>query len=204
MSVLYMLDTNHWTDACTTVIRSWLLSQNHVLLAVFYDGDRLTASLEIPDVPVYDFMYFLKEPNTKFTVDNFHDDVTFGKVCEDVEGTLLTLMEKVYAPLVMNLDSWATNTRKHLVESIQNFLMNLTRLHYMMSGIAVLFIPQHVLVMDVAEAVEDLDVIRQMETIAEHWVSIFRTCLCDKHKISPYNSTNLCEEYEFWMYRREY
>lgn len=203
MTVLYMFDPSHWNDESIAVIQSWLISPTHVLLTIFYYGERLIASLEIPDVPVYDFMYLLKEPNAKFTVDNFHDDVIFGKICEDVDGTLLMLMERVYVPLILNLETGTSNTKKHLAEGIQNFLVNLTRLHYMMAGIAVFFVPQHVLIMGEMSVTEKVDAIRQIETIADHWISILRTCLCDKHKISPYNSTNLCEEYTFWTYRCE-
>lgn len=203
MTILYMLNDTDWTDECAIIIRRWLTSSDNYLLTCFYDGDVLKASLNIPEVPVYDFMYFLREPNAKFTVDSFHDEVTFGRIHEDVEGTLLMLLERLHAPIILASSLWSPNTKSYLSGSFQSFLANVTRLHYMMSGIAVFYVPHQVVLIDEATVLANSAMMKQIEVIAAHWVSIFRTSLCDKRKISPYNSTNLCEEYEFWLYRCE-
>lgn len=205
MTVLYMLDENDWTSECMVTIRTWLTSANtNLLLTIYYESSVLTAALEIPSSPVYDFVYFLREPNHKFSLDSFHDEVLFGRVHEDVEGTLLTLLEKLHAPILLNSSEWNAKTRTHLAGSFQSFLANMTRLHYMMSGIAILYVPQQIVAISVDDALADAEILGQIELIAEHWIAIFRTCLCDKKKISPYNSAGLRDEHEFWTYRREF
>lgn len=196
-----MMDDNDWTGDCSVVVQTWLQSSDNMLLTIYYNSDVLTASQEFPSVPVYDCIYFLREPNSKFALDTFHDEVIFGRIHEDVEGTLLTLLEKLHAPILLNLSVWNANTRMYLACSFQTFLANMTRLHYMMSGIAVLYVPQQILVVSVDDALGDDELLKQVEMIAEHWITIFRTCLCDKTKISPYNAASLCDEYEFWRYR---
>lgn len=194
-----MMNEKDWTVKCSKTVRAWLSSPTNVLLTIFYNCGVLTAILAIPTVAVYDLIYFLRDPNTRYTIDNFHDEVTFGRIHEDVEGTLLTLVDKVYAPIVLKSNAWSENTKSYLNSQFQAFLSNMTRVHFMLSGISVLYVP-HQLLEGEGNGVEK-DRLKQMESIAEHWISIFRTCLCDKPKISPYNSTNLCEEYDFWVYR---
>lgn len=58
-------------------------------MSIYFDDDVLTATIGFPTCPVYDLTYFLREPNMIFTVQDFHDDVTFGTINTNVDGSLL-------------------------------------------------------------------------------------------------------------------
>lgn len=191
-----------WNDDCEEVIQTWFLDTNYPILIVFYSTkQRLTTSLTYPMEPVLEIVYFLREPDHIFTLDNFHDDVTFGKIDEDVDGTYLLLMEKLYTPIFFHKTDWSDTNRAQFLASIHSFLSDMTALHYKISGLTYLYVPSEGLIDDTDKAVEDQELIKRLEMIAEHWITQLRICLSDSEQMAPYELLCPQDEYEFWIYR---
>lgn len=191
-----------WNDDCDEVIQTWFLDTNHPILIVFYSPkQRLTASLTYPIEPVLEIVYFLREPDHIFSLDNFHDDVSFGKIDEDVDGTFLLLMEKLYTPIFFHKTDWSDTNRAQFLASIHSFLSHMTSLHYKLSGLTYLYVPSEGLIDNAEEAAEDKELIQRLEMIAEHWITQLRICMSDCEQMVPYELLRPIDEYEFWIYR---
>lgn len=110
MVTLYDLREEDWKEENFEVIRNFILDPKQPLLSVFFDDDDLCCVLDIPDVPFMDMTYFLRENADIFDVETFHDKITFGTIHENIEGSLLRIMETIYAPYFFSIESWPDST----------------------------------------------------------------------------------------------
>lgn len=202
MVFLNGIKQDDWTEQCDDVIRTWFLDTNHLILIVYFSPkNHLSVSLSYPSEPVLEIVYFLREPNHIFTIDNFHDDVTFGQMNDDVDGALLLLMENLYTSIFFHKTDWSVTNRSQFLASIHTFLSQLTSLHYKLSGLTVLYVPSAELIDYTESALKDNGFGRRLESIAEFWISQLRICICDSEQVVPYDLLCPRDEYEFWIYR---
>lgn len=196
------LKERDWNDKCIEVIKTWFLDSNHVMLTVYFaPNQRLSASLSYPTEPIFELTYFLREPNHVFSLDNFHDDVTFGQITDDIDGTLLILMEKLYAPMFFHKTDWSETNREQFVTALHTFLANMTALHYKLSGLTVLYVPAEGIDKDFENENEDIGLVQRFEMIAEFWIDQLRVCVSDSEQIAPYELMCPSDEHDFWIYR---
>lgn len=106
MTTLYDLREDDWTESIYEMIRQFILDPKEPLLTIYFDGDELCCLLDIPEETVVDLTYFLRENDDIFEVETFHDNIMFGTIHEDVEGSLLKIMENVYAPYFLDIETW--------------------------------------------------------------------------------------------------
>lgn len=192
-----------WNDQCHEAIKTWFLDTSHLMLFVgFSPTQRLSVSFTYPTERVVEVVYFLREPNLIFTLDNFHDDVTFGQINDDVDGTLLLLMEKLYTPIFLHKTDWSDTNRNQFLASIHTFLSRMTALHYKLSGLTRLYVPSEGLLHDIEHVLKDDELVHRLETVAEHWITQLRICLSDSDQVAPNDLMCPRDEYEFWIYRR--
>lgn len=198
------IKASDWNDACDKVIHTWFLDTNHLMLIVFHSSEqRLTVSLTYPTEPVLEIVYFLREPDHIFTSDSFHDDITFGHLNDDVDGTFLLLMEKVYTPIFFHKTDWSETNRTQFLASIHLFLSRMTSLHFKLLGLTYLYVPTEGSIDIVEEANEDIKLVKRLEIVAEHWINQLRDCLSDSEQVAPYELLCPIDEYKFWIYRCE-
>jgi len=82
------------------------LNKSAEVLSIYFDGITLKAVLGFPTVPVQDITYFLKDATDAVNPENFNEVVTFGTTNDSIEGTMLSVVEHVYAPILFNEKSW--------------------------------------------------------------------------------------------------
>lgn len=202
--VLKGLIETDWNDECDEVIKLWLLDTDQELLSFFFADGKLTADLSLPVQQVNDIFYFQREPNHILTADNFHDDVTFGRLDSDVDGHMLTVVEQIYAPAIFHKSDWTATTKAQFCKSLYLCLVKLTALHHKLSGRTVLYIPSEVHTMEIQDAAADVNLICRLELVAEHWIGQLRMAIGDVEQVAPYDLLCPNDEYEFWKYRREF
>lgn len=95
-----------WNTQTQARIEEWLLDPKALVLTIYFRGDHLKADMAFPLVPVFDLTYFLRPPDFVFTVDNFHDEVTFGTFVDSVEENVMNMLELVYAPYFFAVNAW--------------------------------------------------------------------------------------------------
>lgn len=135
MVTLFNLKQEDFSLNVITQIQMWLVEVTEMMLLVYYDGTILHASFAYPLCPVSDLCYFIRPINFIFTVDNFHDEVTFGSLTGDIEGSILHILEIFYAPALAETQDWGEQIRRDTQNDIHIFLSYLTDLHYKMSGL---------------------------------------------------------------------
>lgn len=201
--VLEGLVESDWNDECDEVIQLWLLVTDHEQLSFYFSASKLVASVSFPAVQVLDVFFFLRDSNHVFTVDNFHDDVTFGRIDRDVDGHMLTVMEQIYAPALFHKSDWTDTSKAQFCKSLYSFLAKLTALHQKFSGRTVVYVPSEVQAMTAEEAADDVRLVNRLELIAESWIGQLRVAIGDREQVAPYALLCPNNEYEFWEYRRE-
>lgn len=195
MVFLFDLRDCDWNSDCLSVVEKWFLEIVHPVLFIYYSTDNtLSASLTIPLTPFYDATYFIRQPNEIFKVDSFHDQIQYGTV-HSPDESLLTLMEAIYAPHFFGITlEWSQRVQFNFLEAIDNFLINVTDMHYKMSGLVVIAMPP----LPPIQKETDEFTIRRLERYLIHWMGQMRLFLGDdgqKDLICP------SDFYDFWVYR---
>ena len=106
MTTLYDLRDEDWNDQAKRGIEEWITEPRALILCVYFKGDRLNASSDIPLTPVYDISYFLRQPDFVFKSETFHDDVVFGTFVDSVESNMIHVLELMYAPYFFAITTW--------------------------------------------------------------------------------------------------
>lgn len=205
MTVLYSLNQRDWNEQSLDDIRRWLLEVGEPLLTIFYRGNTLTSLLGFPTEPVDDISYFMRnEPNEIFTVEGFHDEIHFGTVHSDVDGCLMYLLERFFAPLFRSYKEWNDTVRNRFCASLDRLLTFLFCINSKMGGITVLYVP-FVLHQfgDGEKMVCDRALFKSLETIVFYWIVQIRTALGDNTLVVPNDLATVQDEFEFWEYRCE-
>lgn len=202
MIFLFDYDEDDFSEEVVEVLKLWLADANCPLLFIFYDGDILTASLGFPLCPFNDLMYFMREPDQLFNVTRFHDDIMFGTLQSDIEGSLLVILEQVYGPLILSTEL-SENVKANVLSGYNTFMTYLTELHYKLSGFTLLYVPREGNDMDVQEVVLNRSMIKRLESVVIDWTSQIRSTLSDTQHFVPDNLICPADEYSFWLYRRK-
>ncbi|XP_053692426.1 dynein axonemal heavy chain 2-like [Sabethes cyaneus] len=204
MIILFDYDENDFSDSVTVVVRQWLVDASNPMLFIFYDGDILSASLGFPLCPFIDLMYFMRKPEQIFNVvERFHDDIMFGMLQSDIEGTLLALVEQFYSSLFLSNTQWTENVKGKILSGYNTFATNLTELHYKLSGLTLLYIPREGNDMEVQEVVLNRSVIKRLEAVIIDWTAQIRSTMSDTEHTVPGDLICPEDEYNFWQYRYE-
>lgn len=122
MVTLYDLLESDWTDKAEEVIERWIMETDKNVLTVYFIGDNLTCNLDFPVAPISDVTFFIRKPFFCFTPENFHDNVTFGNADDTIEGSLLKILQNVYAPIFFNINNWPDSVRGDFSTHLHNFL----------------------------------------------------------------------------------
>ncbi|XP_017858818.1 PREDICTED: dynein heavy chain 2, axonemal [Drosophila arizonae] len=204
MTTLYSLNQTDWSEASLDNIRRWLLEVNEPLLTIFYADNVLTAYLGFPTKPVDDISYFLRgEPNEIFTVEGFHDEIHFGTVHSDVDGCLMRLLERFYAPIFRNYQDWNQTVRSRFCASLDKLLAFLFAINSKIGGITALYVPFALHQIGGEQIVCDRPLFKNLESIAVYWTTQIRTVLSDRTLMAANTLATMNDEYEFWEYRLE-
>lgn len=106
MTTLYDLRPEDWKDDVKAGIEDWLMEPKALILTIYFKGERLKASSDMPISPVYDLTYFIRTPDHIFNPETFHEEVTFGTFVESVEANMIDILEMVYAPFFFSINTW--------------------------------------------------------------------------------------------------
>jgi dynein heavy chain len=105
-TTVFDLRDDDWTSDVQNVIKDYFLNRSAEVLSIYFDDITLKAALGFPTVPVKDMTYFLKDCTDTVSPENFNEIITFGTTNDSIEGTMLSVVEHVYAPVFFNETSW--------------------------------------------------------------------------------------------------
>ncbi|XP_050498494.1 dynein axonemal heavy chain 2 [Diabrotica virgifera virgifera] len=204
ITTLYKLKPTDWTEENEDVIKTWFRDPSLPILCVFFSTDNLICTTGLPDGAIeIDLMYFLRETAQEFSVQTFHDNITFGTVDENIEGTLLNIIKDVFVPILLSTEKWPDSVKNEFCQNVQMFLARLTDLHYKLFGLTILYVPQEVLRISLEDANVDKELIKRLEGIVVYWTKQIRVGLQDQDQNTPEDLLCPQDEFEFWKYRYE-
>lgn len=202
MTVLSYCNQRDWNEQSLDIIRRWLLEVGEPLLTIFYRGNTLTSLLGFPKDHVDDLSYFMRnEPNEIFTVEGFHDEIHFGTVHSDVDGCLMYLLERFYAPMFRSYKDWNDTVRSRFCASLDRLLTFLFCMNSKIGGITVLYVPFVLHQFGSEPIVCDKALFKTLESIVVYWIVQIRTVFGDCTLVVPNDLATVNDEFEFWEYR---
>lgn len=219
MVTLYDLRESDWTEQHEQVIVEYIIDITQPILSAYFEEDNLKVLLGFPTSPYIDLCYFLRDPMDVFNLETFHDKIIFGTVNDNIEGSILSVIEDVFAPYFFNIKTWPDSTYIKICLQVCNsiifhsgikadfctnmhlFLAKLTDLHHKMYGLTVIYIPKEGLQLTAEAASKDKDLVKRLESIIVYWTRQVRVGLQDTDQNTPTDLLCPNDEYEFWKYR---
>ncbi|KAH9639974.1 hypothetical protein HF086_008069, partial [Spodoptera exigua] len=204
MTTIFDLRPEDWTEETRDQIESWFLEPKNLILCIYFKGDKLKASHDIPLTPVYDLTYFIRPPDFVFKAETFHDDIVFGTFRDSIESNVINMMEYVYAPYFFAITTWPDSVKSEFCTHIHTFLAKLTDMYYKMLGLTVLYIPREGQNLSFEKASADRELVKRLEGVVVYWTHQIKSCLEDTAFVASQKEL-LCpsDEYDFWIYRHE-
>ncbi|KAJ9574122.1 hypothetical protein L9F63_008536 [Diploptera punctata] len=105
-TMLFDLRDEDWTPETVETIKLYFSTKTDTVLSVFFDNVTLKATFGFPSQPVKDLTYFLKDSTDRITAENFSDTMMFGTTNESIEGSILSVLENIYAPIFFDETTW--------------------------------------------------------------------------------------------------
>lgn len=106
MTTLYDLRDEDWNTEAIQGIEEWIGEPRSLILCVYFKGEKLKATSDMPLTPVFDLTYFTRAPDFVFKADTFHDDINFGTFVDSVESNMIQMLEFAYAPYFFAVNTW--------------------------------------------------------------------------------------------------
>lgn len=169
---------------------------------VYFDAGLLSASAAVPTIPVSQLTYFLREePGHVFTIDGFHDEITFGTLSENIDESILTLFNCIYIPRILKDNRWDDKIKQILFNDLHSFMSALTDINSKFGSMVVLYVPDESHELSVDEAVHDKALLKRLENVVSYWISQIQLCLNDMKYLNPITLPCPGDEYDFWVYK---
>lgn len=201
IATCYDLSEEDIGESYTESATKWLMDVLETTLFVYFDQGYLCASDGCPTNPVTQLTYFIREePGHVFSIDGFHDEISFGQFHENVEETILYLMNSIYAPRILSDTRWDDNIKMKLFNELHSFIAHLTEVNSKIGSMVILYVPNEGHEMSVEDAVLDKPLVKRYENVVINWISQIRLCLNDTDNV---HSDLACpsDEYDFWVYK---
>lgn len=175
-----------------------------IYVFVYFDAGLLSASAAIPTNPVSQLTYFIREEaGHVFTIDGFHDEVTFGTIHENIDETILMLFNCIYIPRILKDKRWDEKIKQNLFNDLHSFMSILTDVNSKIGSMVVLYVPDESHELTVDEAVHDKALIKRLENVVSYWITQIQLCLNDMKYLNPTTLPCPADEYDFWVYKCE-
>jgi len=202
ITTAYELTDEDIGESFTEEVKKFLLDVSVAFLFVYFDCGFLSAGCGVPTSPVSQLTYFIRDDiGHVFTVDGFHDEITFGTIHENVEETILTLLHNIYAPYILKHQKWDEEIKLELFTGLHSFMAYLTDINSKIGSMVVLYVPNESHDMTVDDAVLDKPLLKRLENVVIYWIAQIRLCLNDMENLVQNELACPSDEYDFWVYK---
>lgn len=106
MTTLSGVEDDDWCETTLNNITKFLLKPQQIILSIYHHENVLTSELNFPSTPVYELTYFVRIPGEIFYVKTFHNQIIFGTINDNVETTILNIMNNILAPIFLKNTTW--------------------------------------------------------------------------------------------------
>lgn len=105
-TILSGLTEKDWNNQCITTIQEFFEFPKNPCLTLFFENDTLAARLSFPEMPVDELTYFVRKPFEIYSSDDFQSKILFGNVNNNVEDSILTIVNNVLTPIFAKVNVW--------------------------------------------------------------------------------------------------
>lgn len=198
----YDLNEEDISESFTESTTKWFMDVLETTLFVYFDQGFLSAGPTCPINPVSQLTYFIRDdPGHVFSIDKFHDEVTFGNFHENVEETILCLMNNIYAPLILSDKRWDDNVKMKLFNDLHSFMAHLTDVNSKIGSMVIVYVPNEGHDLSVEEAVLNKPLVKRYENVVIYWIAQIRLCLNDMDNFQSFELACPRDEFDFWVYK---
>jgi dynein heavy chain len=202
MTTSYDLTEKDIDESFTENVRKWFLDVMEIQIFVYFDNGYLSAGASVPVNPISQLTYFIREElGHVFTVDGFHDEVTFGTINENIDETVLMLFQCVYIPRILNDTRWDEQIKQTLFNEMHSFMALLTDINSKIGSMVILYVPDEGHNLSVKEAVLNKPLIKRYENVLSYWISQIQLCMNDMKCLNQASLPCPSDEYDFWVYK---
>nr|XP_050856364.1 uncharacterized protein LOC127066542 isoform X2 [Vespula vulgaris] len=142
LTILCHLKESDWNESCYEVIREYFQCVSHTILIIFFNQNKLIASLNLSDCKDVDLMYFLRSPLQIYTTDNFLKTIFCGNINEDKTKSFFKFLQNIYAPVALTSNEWPEIIQDDLYLNLHNLLMILNEQLCKSINRTILYVPK--------------------------------------------------------------
>lgn len=197
----YDLNDDDISESFMENVRKWLLDVMEVYLFAYFENGFLCASLSIPTSPISQLTYFIREElGHVFSIEGFHDEITFGTIYENIDEAILMLFNCIYIPKLKE-SQWSEKIKQNLFIEIHSFMAHLTDINSKIGSMVILYVPNEGQCLSIEQAVFDKSLIKRFENVISSWISQIQLCINDMKYLNQNTLPCPSDEYDFWVYK---
>ncbi|KAI4488384.1 hypothetical protein M0804_005232 [Polistes exclamans] len=123
LTVLSHLKESDWNENCYEVIKEYFQCVTHNILIIFFNQNKLKASLNFYDCRDVEVMYFLRSSLQIYMPDDFFKTILCGNVTRDKIKSIFKFLINIYAPVALNSKEWPKIIQNDLYLNLHDLLM---------------------------------------------------------------------------------
>lgn len=201
ITILYDLQPSDWNLECEKTIKEWFIDITKPLLTIYFKDNDLVANCDVPDHPIVDLTYFIRQPNQIYTVENFYDTIHVGTVDNDILNTIINVLHNIYGPIYFTNPKWPDSMRNEFDANLTKTLSKLTEIFYKMRGLTMFYVPITLKYITAEQVMSNKETVKRLEAVIVQWTKQVQIGLQDEEQNTSDDMLMISDIYEFWKYR---
>ncbi|XP_043488842.1 dynein-1-beta heavy chain, flagellar inner arm I1 complex-like [Polistes fuscatus] len=140
LTILSHLKESDWNENCYEVIKEYFQCVTHNMI-IFFNQNKLKASLNFYDCRDVEVMYFLRSPLQIYMPD-FLKTILCGNVTRDKIKSIFKFLINIYAPVALNSKEWPKIIQNDLYLNLHDLLMVLNDQLCKLINRTILYVPK--------------------------------------------------------------
>ncbi|XP_057714813.1 dynein axonemal heavy chain 2 isoform X3 [Corythoichthys intestinalis] len=187
-----------WLEENVKSLERFIEDTSIATLVVYLDSSMtLKVEYTIPTQVVEELAYFIREPGTVVTPDNFYEEVEYGTVQGDPTESLLHFVTSLHSDENDISSDWETGIKDNYINGMHNYLAILTDHVSKKESKTVLYIPMEGLIDSAEESSKDTHLVQRMESVLIHWTDQIKELL-NIQDTSRSNNRGPIQEIAYW------
>ncbi|XP_061620043.1 LOW QUALITY PROTEIN: dynein axonemal heavy chain 2 [Phyllopteryx taeniolatus] len=187
-----------WLEENVKALERFIQDTSIPTLVVYLDASTtLQVEYTVPTQAVEELVYFLREPGTAITPENFYEEVEYSTVQGDPTESLLQFINSLHSDENDISSDWETGIKDNYINGMHNYLAILTDNVSKKEGRTVLYIPMEGLNDSAEEGSKDTHLVQRMESVLIHWTDQIKELL-NVQDFSGSDNSGPLQEIAYW------
>ncbi|XP_077357601.1 dynein axonemal heavy chain 2 isoform X2 [Festucalex cinctus] len=188
-----------WLEENVKSLERFIQDTSIPTLIVYLDAsETLQVEYTVPTQVVEQLAYFIREPGSTITPENFYEEVEYGTVQGDPTESLLHFVTSLHSDENDISSDWEAGIKDNYINGMHNYLSILTDNVSKREGKTLLYIPMEGLNDSAEEGSKDTRLVQRMESVLIHWSDQIKELLNIQDTSRRDNSGPL-QEIAYWQ-----